>query len=125
MRERLIGRRRFAKLTGASVAGLGLLTSTVAGATGWTTAETPVASTLYDVEYTTNDAYAVGGGGVVIHRTSDGWTKVLDGGPTGDSNTLKGSDTTDDRERLWFVGNSGAIGEYDVTTGNLNDYSAP
>ena len=61
MKERLIGRRRFAKLTGASVTGLGLLTSTVAGATGWSTAETPVASTLYDVEYTTNNAYAVGG----------------------------------------------------------------
>jgi hypothetical protein len=125
MRERLIGRRRFAKLTGAFIAGIGLPTSTVAGATGWTTAETPVTSTLYDVEYTTNDAYAVGGGGVVIHRTSGGWRKALDGGPTGNGNTLRGSDRTNDGERLWFVGSSGAIGEYDVTTGNLNDYSAP
>ena len=120
-----INRRRFIELTGASVAAIGLWTPTVAGATGWSTAETPVETTLYDVDYTVNDSYAVGGGGVVIRRMGDRWTKVLDGGPTGNGNTLRGSDTTDDRERLWFVGNSGAIGEYDVTTGNLNDYSAP
>jgi len=125
MTGRTVNRRRFIELTGASVAAAGLWTSTAAGTTGWRTAETPVETILHDVEYTVNDPYAVGGGGVVIRRTSDGWTKVLDGGPTGNGNTLRGSDTTDDREQLWFVGDSGAIGEYDVTTGNLNDYSAP
>lgn len=125
MVDRTLNRRRFVTLAGASVAAAGLSTSPVAGATGWTTAETPVQTTLYDVEYTVNDAYAVGGGGVVIHRTNDGWTKILEGGPTGNGNTLRGADPTADRKRLWFVGSSGAIGEYDVTTGSLNDYSAP
>ena len=37
-----INRRRFIELTGASVAAIGLWTPTVAGATGWSTAETPV-----------------------------------------------------------------------------------
>ena len=118
-------RRRFIKLTGASVAAAGLGMSTAAAATGWTTAETPTEETLYDVEYTINNAYAVGGGGIVIKRTDGGWETILDGGPTGNGNGLRGSDVTDDEERLWFVGESGAIGEYDVTTGDLNDHSAP
>lgn len=61
----------------------------------------------------------------MIRRTSDGWTKVLDGGPTGNGNSLYGSATTDDEKRLWFVGSSGAIGEYDVEAGVLYDHSAP
>jgi len=32
---------------------------------------------------------------------------------------------TDDGERLWFVGSSGAIEEYDVGTSDLTDHSAP
>ncbi|RXK51850.1 hypothetical protein EAF64_04235 [Halorientalis pallida] len=32
---------------------------------------------------------------------------------------------TDDGERLWFVGSSGAIGEYDVATGSLTSRAAP
>ena len=36
-----------------------------------------------------------------------------------------GADVTDDGERLWFAGASGAIGEHDVTTGNINDRGEP
>ena len=32
---------------------------------------------------------------------------------------------TDDGERLWFVGSSGAISEYDMASGVLTDHSAP
>lgn len=122
-------RRSVLKGIGAAAASGGLLASTggVAAETteGWTVAETPVATTLHDVAYTDAGAFAVGGGGDVIQRTAEGWQKVLDGGPTGNGNALYGADVSDDGERLWFVGSSGAIGEYDVTTGSLTDHSAP
>lgn len=75
--------------------------------------------------YAATGAYAVGGGGIVLERTEDGWEKIVDGGPGGDGNDLLGADVTDEGERLWFVGTSGAIGEYDVRTGDLNDHSTP
>jgi hypothetical protein len=105
---------------------------TVGGASGvtaaekkWTVAKTATDATLYDVEYTTAGAYAVGGGGVVLDRRDDGWVTELDGGPTGNGNDLYGSDVTDDGTALWFVGASGAVGEYDVQAGVLDDHSAP
>ncbi|WP_267639415.1 hypothetical protein [Haloarchaeobius amylolyticus] len=94
-------------------------------ASGWTVAETPTGKALHDVVYTDAGAFAVGGGGIVLERTETGWTKVIDGGPTGNGNDLYGADVTDDGERLWFVGASGAIGEYDVAAGVLTDHSAP
>jgi hypothetical protein len=112
------------KTSAAVVAGAALPPSASAAA-GWTVAETPTESTLYDVKETSAGAYAVGGGGVVLERTAAGWRTVLDGGPTGNGNSLFGAAVTDDRTRLWFVGASGAIGEFDVETGNLNDHSAP
>ncbi|MDY6819015.1 MAG: hypothetical protein SVG88_10180 [Halobacteriales archaeon] len=61
----------------------------------------------------------------MIERTDTGWQTVVDGGPSGNGNDAYGADVTDDGKRLWFVGASGAIGEYDVETGNLVDHSAP
>ncbi|PSP97219.1 hypothetical protein BRC94_10675 [Halobacteriales archaeon QS_5_70_17] len=124
MDESRFSRRAFVTTVGAAAAGTAL-SGQAAAASGWTTAETPTEEALYDVEDTVGNEYAVGGAGIVLERTSEGWKKVLDGGPTGNANTLRGSDVTDDGERLWFVGNSGAIGEYDVTTGSLTDHSAP
>ncbi len=123
-------RRTVLKGAAASLVGVTALATTGAATNGgsarkWTTAETPTGNTLYDVEETSAGVYAVGGGGVVVRRTSDGWRKVLDGGPTGNGNDLYGADVTDDGSRLWFVGASGAIGEYDVETGVLTDHSAP
>ena len=94
-------------------------------ASGWTVAETPTGGTLHDVVYTDAGAYAVGSGGLLLKRTADGWRKVFDGGPTGNGNNLYGADVTDDGTRIWLVGASGDIGEYNVETGNLNDRSAP
>ncbi|MUV90530.1 hypothetical protein GJ629_11985 [Halapricum sp. CBA1109] len=91
----------------------------------WTSVESPTGNTLYDVETTAADVYTVGGGGVVLERTPEGYRKVLDGGPTGNGNNLYGADVTNDGKRLWFVGSSGAIGEYDVESGVLVDHSAP
>ncbi|WP_435065675.1 WD40/YVTN/BNR-like repeat-containing protein [Halobaculum sp. EA56] len=128
MTERTHTTRRTALrgIAGAFVAG-GVLGSAGAAAaeSGWTVAETPTDRDLYDVAETDAGAYAVGGGGDVLRRDAGGWTRVIDGGPTGNGNSLYGADVSDDGERLWFVGASGAIGEYDVTTGSLTDYSAP
>lgn len=119
-------RRTVLKGAATSLVGVTAFATTgVAKKRGWTTAETPTGNTLHDVEETSNGSYAVGGGGVVIRRTAEGWTKVLDGGPTGNGNNLYGADVTDDGSRLWFVGSSGAIGEYDVETGVLTNHSAP
>jgi len=118
-------RRSVLRGIGVAAAAAAVPATAARAAEGWTTAETPTGNTLYDVEYARTGGYAVGGGGVVIERTTEGWRKVIDGGPTGNGNDLYGSDVTDDGKRLWFVGSSGAIGEYDVETGDLQNRSAP
>jgi hypothetical protein len=118
-------RRTVLKGAGAALAAAVAPSTALAADAKWTAVESPTGNTLHDVEYTSAGAYAIGGGGVVVERTATGWRKVLDGGPTGNGNSLFGADVTDDGKRLWFVGSSGAIGEYDVETGNLQDHSAP
>ena len=125
MSERTHSRRSVLRgVTGAAaaaVAGTGL----VSADDRWTAVESPVDVTLYDVVDTRVGAYAAGGAGTVIERTDRGWRTTFDGGPTGNGNDLYGADVTDDGRRLWVVGASGAIGEYDVETGTLVDRSAP
>lgn len=104
---------------------LATLPGASSAANGWTAVDSPVATDLNDVAYTDAGAFAVGGGGDVVERTGGGWQKVLDGGPAANGNALLGADVTDDGQRLWFVGKSGAVGEYDVATGSLVDHSAP
>ncbi|WP_424002886.1 WD40/YVTN/BNR-like repeat-containing protein [Haloarcula salina] len=128
MSERKATRRGVLEGIGATVATVvgGAALSGAATATGtWTAVESPTGNTLHDVEATTAGAYAVAGGGIVLERTDAGWKKVIGGGPTGNGNSLYGADVTDDGKRLWFVGSSGAIGEYDVEAGVLTDHSAP
>jgi hypothetical protein len=120
-----LSRRSFVKALGAAAASTAVAGAATAAESGWTTAETPTERTLYDVADTAEGVYAVGGGGVVLERTATGYEKIVDGGPTGNGNPLFGADVTGDGRRLWFVGASGAIGEYDVETGDLTDHSAP
>jgi len=122
-----LSRRTALKSIGSAVAAAGLLgaSGTVAASEGWSTVESETDRDLHGVEYTSEGAYAVGSGGDVLRRTDAGWERVIDGGPTGNGNPLYGAGVTDDGDRLWFVGGSGAIGEYDVTTGTLYDHSAP
>jgi len=119
-------RRGVLKLSGATIAaaltGVGQVTAESAS---WEAVTSPVDVTVWDVEQTARNDFAIGGSGVVVERADDGWTKVVDGGPTGNGNDLYGADLTDDGKRLWFAGASGAIGEYDVKTGLLVDHSAP
>lgn len=120
-------RRNVLKAAGGLLASGGLLGSAgaVTATREWTAAETPTDRTLHAVVETQAGAFAVGGGGDILQRTDIGWVRVLDGGPTGNSNDLYGAAATDDGRRLWVVGASGAIGEYDVQTGSLVDHSAP
>jgi len=117
-------RRTFLR-SSAAAAALAVV-PTIGAADGvWTNETTAVDVTLYDVETTVEGAYAVGGSGYVLERGDDAWGIAASGGPTGNGNDLYGSDVTDDGERLWFVGSSGSIGEYDVRTRGLDDHSAP
>ena len=130
MSDRTISRRGVLRTIGAAAATTAVVGAGPAAADSpWTTAETPVDATIHDVEYADGDAYAVAGGGVVIERQGSGeepdWTQVIGGGPTGNGNDLYGADPTDAGRGLWFVGASGAIGEYDVRRGVLDDHSAP
>jgi len=91
----------------------------------WTRVKAATDNTVYDVAYTSEGAYAVAGGGILLKRRDTTWAKVLTDGPSSNGNDLYGVDVTDDSTHLWLVGASGAIGKYDVTTGSLSDHSAP
>ena len=121
-------RREFMKTSGA-VAAIGLPTSTVAqdGSTdnGWTKAKSPTTKTLYGVVDTVEGPFAVGAGGDVLARRKNGWQKVVEYGPMARSRPLTGVDVTSDGKAIWFVGGSGVIGEYDVVSETLTNYSAP
>ncbi|SFS00617.1 hypothetical protein SAMN05216559_2384 [Halomicrobium zhouii] len=92
----------------------------------WRVVDTDVEKTMYDVTRTANGVYAVGDSGTVASRGAGGeWTVAIPSGPAVKRNTLTGVDVTDDGERIWFAGGSGAIGMYDTTTGRKYDYSAP
>nr|WP_128476189.1 twin-arginine translocation signal domain-containing protein [Halorussus pelagicus] len=126
MSERNTTRRRFLQMSSTAVAASALGTGAVsAESASWKLVSSPVDVTLWDVASSSRNDFAVGGGGVVVERTDEGWKKVIGDGPTSNGNSLYGADVTDDGKRLWFVGSSGAIGEYDVETGNLVNHSAP
>lgn len=118
-------RRTYLKGAGSIVAASGLAIPATAAEPEWRTVETPIDEELHGVVDAADVPYAVGGNGVAVRAGADGWELVFDGGPTGNGNDLYGAGTTDDDERVWVVGASGAIGEYDTTTGSLADYSAP
>ena len=126
----MMNRRTAIKAVGTAFASA-TLAGRAAAQAEWRTEKTPADGTLYDVTYAggnasaDGNAYAVGQDGVLLERTEERWRKVTDGGVTGDGRDLLGVDVTDDGERLWFAGASGAIGEYDVATGNINDRGEP
>ena len=118
-------RRQVLKLSGATIAATAAGVGTAsAESSPWEAVKSPVDVTLHDVATTARNDFTVGGG-VVVERTDLGWRTVVEDGPASNGRTLYGADVTDDGERLWFVGASGAIGEYDVETGSLVDRSAP
>ena len=110
----------------AAFAATGTLTAaTAAGGDDWIVESTETDETLHDVVAADAGRFAVGDGGVLTAPGPDGWVTLRDGGPTGNGNDLYDAAVTDDGERVWFVGASGAIGEYDPAAETLVDRSAP
>ncbi|SER69132.1 hypothetical protein [Natrinema salaciae] len=103
----------------------GAVTDDGAGIDGWEAVESPTSRTLHGVVHGQDGPYACGEGGLLLHRTPDGWRTLLERGPGVADNTLRAVAATDDGCRLWFAGDSGALGFYDVADGHLSDYSAP
>jgi len=97
------------------------------GGTGdWTHVKTATDNDVNDVAVTSEGAYAVADNGLLLKRTDSEWTAVLQGGVSSNGNDLLGLAVTDDGDRLWMVGASGRIGEWDVSSGRLEqDHSAP
>ncbi|EMA52455.1 MULTISPECIES: WD40/YVTN/BNR-like repeat-containing protein [Halococcus] len=92
---------------------------------GWSTVETPTDEPLTGVVATHDGAFAVGENGVVLARETDGWEFALEHGPSADGESLRGVDATDDDQTIWFAGDGGALGRYDIEEGRLTDHSAP
>jgi len=110
---------------GAIVASGGVTSAAAAAESDWTAETVETDSTLHDVVSADAGRFAVGGGGVLTARGAEGWRTLRSGGPTGNGNDLYGASVTDDGRRVWFVGASGAIGEYVPATDTLVDHSAP
>jgi hypothetical protein len=91
----------------------------------WSTVESPFKKSLYGVVSTVEGPYAAGAGGTVIANRGDGWEIVFDDGPRTRDNQLRALTVTNDGERIWFAGSSGAVGCYDVVTRRKYDYSSP
>jgi hypothetical protein len=113
--------------TAAAAIGIpaGGITQTKSPDTGWTEAKSPTSKSLYGVVDTAEGPFAVGAGGDVLARRKSGWQKVVEYGPQARSRLLTAVDVTSDGKAIWFVGGSGVIGEYDVATQTLTNYSAP
>ncbi|WP_435096915.1 hypothetical protein [Halarchaeum sp. P4] len=91
----------------------------------WRTVESPVEETLYGVVTTASGPVAVGESGRVVVRTNGEWTLAIPAGASAQYKELTDVAVTDDGERVWFAGGSGALGYYDVEPGRKTDYTAP
>lgn len=91
----------------------------------WSIVETPTSKSLHDVVQTVEGPYVVGAEGNVFRRNEGSWDLRIDSGPATKHNTLTAIDVTSDGKRVWFAGSSGALGMYDIETGQKYDYSAP
>lgn len=92
---------------------------------GWLDVGSPTDGALTDVVVAATGPHAVGEGGVVVARTDDDWSTVVEAGPAGSGNGLYGADLTDGGRRVWVAGSSGGVGTYDVVDEQVTDHSAP
>ncbi len=122
-RRRRLSRRSL--LLGGATALTGVLAGCSGGGVehGWLQVGSPTSDSLYDVVLTAAGPCAVGDGGTVLTRRQDNW-KAASSGSVG-SDTLYGASATDDGRRVWFCGDSGAVGAYDVVADRATDHSAP
>lgn len=107
------------------IGGLNAVSAQESTEDGWEQADSPTEAAFNDAVDTAYGPFACGDDGNVAARNEDGWELVIEYGPQARSRPLTGIDVTDDGEAVWFVGGSGVIGEYNVTTQTLTNYSAP
>lgn len=91
----------------------------------WRAVESPTDRTLLAVTETAAGPVAVGEGGLVLARDESGWHPLVEAGPATRGNRLTCVAATADRNRVWFAGDSGALGRYDTEAGRKEDFSAP
>lgn len=91
----------------------------------WTEVDAPVTDPLVDVVRTADGACAVGGNGRVLYRDGGDWRVAVPSGPGASGYGLTCAAVTGDGERVWFAGQSGALGAYDAPEGRKCDHSAP
>jgi hypothetical protein len=107
----------------------------------WQRATVPVDGALHDACDSANGPVAVGAGGAVLGRRPGGrggsgaeddttaatgeWGLVVEDGPAARGRTLRAVDATDDGTRVWFAGAGGALGAFDLATGERVDRSGP
>jgi hypothetical protein len=125
-------RRSFMKAAGAATAlaaGAGAVVNTTVAVDGddggWTEQEAPTGKTLSEVVDTVEGPYAVGSSGNILTRNDGAWELVVDSGPSTKNNGLNDVAVTDDGKRIWYNGGSGALGAYDVESGEKTNYTAP
>lgn len=92
----------------------------------WRTVEVPVNVTLRSAARTVNGPCAVGDDGKVVGRAKNGeWGVVIEDGPGADNRALHAVAATDDGKRIWFAGDGGALGYYDLSNGDRSNESEP
>lgn len=101
------------------------MASTAVAQQEWASVSSPTGNTIYSVEHTAHGLTACGYGGEIHHRRKGKWKTEIKRGPSKNSKTLTAAATTDDGERFWVVGNSGAVGEYHLSYKNIYDHSNP
>ncbi|WP_049903887.1 beta propeller repeat protein [Halococcus agarilyticus] len=126
-RTRRHSRRNVLALAGSviTVGFAGCLTGDATTEHGWQRVDSPTKRALHDVVLSAGGPVAVGESGRVLVRTDGDWETVAESGPGGASNGLVGAAVTNDGERVWMCGDSGAAGYYDVADDELTDRSAP
>ena len=92
----------------------------------WQRARSPKQGRLTGVESNGDAVFASGNRGLLIERQSRGnWTAAIDEGPQGNGRNLNDISITDDGERVWYCGDSGALGYYDRGAEKVVSHYAP
>lgn len=92
----------------------------------WSRSNSPKRGRLTGVESNGDVVFASGDRGVLIERESRGnWTAIIENGPRGNGKNLLDISITDDGERVWYCGHSGALGYYDRTADEVVSHYAP
>lgn len=96
------------------------------GSYDWKRTRAPKPGQLTGVESHDAVAFATGKQGLLLERERPGdWRALVTEGPTGNGHNLNDAALTDDGRRLWFCGDSGALGYFDRQRGVARPHYAP